>query len=124
MAAMGRADNPVPAKDEVTLTLTAKPPLPAESTVLTASKPGWVFLATDPLASTPTRVDPRTGAFQPSSFALATPGTLSIDRVNSESRSSERQKGLYRVEDEPGPGYRKLIEWYENMKRPLPKTAP
>lgn len=124
MAALARADNPVPPKDEVVLTLTAKPPLPVESEGFTAAKTGWVFLEMDRRSNLPTPVDPWGTAYQPSSFTLATPGSLSIDRANLERRPSEGQQGLYRVEDQPGPGYRKIIEWYENVKRPLPKTAP
>lgn len=116
MAAMARADAPVPAKDEVVLTLTAKPPFPIEGDRFTGAAGGWVFLEMDRTASSP-----QSGS-EP--FMLVTPGTLSIDRVGLESRSSDGQKSLYRVEDFPGPGYRKILEWYENMKRPLPKTAP
>lgn len=121
MATLVRADSPAPARDEVVLTLTAKPPLPVESEGFTPAKPGWVFLEVD-RSSKP--IDPWGAAYQPGPFTLATPGTLSIDRGNLERHPSEGQRGQYRVEDQPGPGYRKIVEWYENMKRPLPKTGP
>lgn len=41
------------------------------------------------------------------------PGT----RVNNVDQGMQQ-----RVLDTPGPGYRKLIEWYQNVSRPLPKV--
>lgn len=49
-----------------------------------------------------------------SPYRMATPtGT----RVNTIDQGTQQ-----RVLDTPGPGYRKLLEWYQNVSRPLPKV--
>ncbi len=120
MAALAQADTP--AQPEVVLTLEAKPPAS-----ITTTK-GWATLdLSNPLERRDAALaDPWGKAYQvtatKSSFTLVEPGSLSVDRVETPGRPEQRK--FYKVEDEPGPGYRRIIEWYENIKRPLPRVGP